>query len=101
MRRTPPEQLGARRFAFVDPRYEKMLFRYRARNWPQTLNSDEADRWNEFCRARLTTVTDATALTFADYFAQIARLRASPAMRPDQLALLDRLDAWGRELESR
>ena len=101
VRRTPPEQLGARKFAFADPRYDEMLFRYRARNWPQTLNSDEADRWNEFCRARLTTATDATALTFADYFAQIAQLRASPAMRPDQLALLDRLDAWGRELESR
>jgi len=101
VRRTPPEQLGVRKFAFVDPRYDEMLFRYRARNWPETLRPEEADCWNEFRRTRLTVQTEATALTFADYFAQIAQLRASPTIRTDQLALLDQLDAWGRELESR
>ena len=78
-----------------------MLFRYRARNWPDTLNADEADRWNEFRRERLTVHTEATALTLPDYFAEIAQLRAAPATRPDQFALLDRLEAWGRELEPR
>ena len=101
VRRTPPEQLGARKFSFIDPRYGEMLFRYRARNWPDTLNADEADRWNEFRRERLTVHTEATALTLPDYFAEIAQLRAAPATRPDQLALLDRLEAWGRELEPR
>ena len=96
VRRTPPEQLGTQRYAFVDPRYTELLFRYRARNWPQTLNAGEAERWNEFRRMRLTVQTDATALTLPDYFAEIAQLRASPAMRPDQLALLDQLEAWGR-----
>ena len=30
-----------------------MLFRYRARSYPQTLNADEAGRWREFCARRL------------------------------------------------
>ncbi|MFT3792161.1 MAG: exodeoxyribonuclease I [Rudaea sp.] len=99
VRRTPPEQLGARRFAFADPRYAELLFRYRARNWPQTLDIVEAQCWSDFCRTRLNTQTETTALTLPDYFAEIAQLRASPDMRPDHLALLDQLEAWGRKLE--
>lgn len=98
VRRTPPEQLGTQQFAFVDPRYTELLFRYRARNWPQTLNSDEAERWNEFRRMRLIVQTEATALTLPDYLAEIATLRAAPTTRPDQLALLDQLEAWGRAI---
>ncbi|MBS0584660.1 MAG: exodeoxyribonuclease I, partial [Proteobacteria bacterium] len=75
VRRTPPEQLGTQRFAFVDPRYAELLFRYRARNWPQTLSADEAERWNEFRRMRLIVQTEATALTLPDYLAEIAALR--------------------------
>ena len=98
VRRTPPEQLGAQRFAFADPRYTELLFRYRARNWPQTLDAVELDRWNDFRRTRLIVQTEATALTLPDYLAEIAQLRASPATRPDQLALLDQLEAWGSEI---
>jgi len=98
VRRTPPEQLGTRQFPFLDPRYSELLFRYRARNWPQTLSADEAERWNEFRRLRLIVQTEATALTLTDYFAEIAQLRTSPAVRPDQLALLDQLEAWGNDV---
>ncbi|HEX7916325.1 exodeoxyribonuclease I [Rudaea sp.] len=98
VRRTPPEQLGAQRFPFADPRYTELLFRYRARNWPQTLDAAELDRWNDFRRTRLIVQTEATALTLPDYLAEIAQLRASPAVRPDQLALLDQLEAWGNEV---
>ncbi len=96
VRRTPPEQLGTRPFVFVDPRYTELLFRYRARNWPQTLSADDAERWNEFRRMRLIVQTDATALTLPDYLAEIAALRTAPTTCPDQLALLDQLEAWGR-----
>ncbi|MBN8887987.1 MAG: exodeoxyribonuclease I [Rudaea sp.] len=99
--RTPPEQLGGRKFAFADPRYAELLFRYRARNWPQTLDAAETERWIDLRRTRLHTQTEATALTFADYFAAIAGLRAAPATQAAHLPLLDQLEAWGRELESR
>ena len=101
VRRTPPEQLGVRKFPFVDPRYQEMLFRYRARNWPDTLSADEMERWSEFRRTRLTMQTEATALTFSGYSAEISQLRAAPTTRPDQLAMLDQLEAWGHEQETR
>ena len=30
-----------------------MLFRYRARNYPQTLDYQESIKWREFCQQRL------------------------------------------------
>ena len=95
VRATPPEQLGRRSFPFRDPRYGELLFRYRARNWPDTLDAGEQARWEAFRLARLTRPTPLTARTLDDYFARIATLRQE---RPDQTALLDRLEAWGREL---
>jgi exodeoxyribonuclease-1 len=95
VRATPPEQLGRRSFPFRDPRYPELLFRYRARNWPQSLDADEQARWEAFRQARLTRPTALTARTLDDYFARIAVLRQE---RPEHTALLDQLEAWGHEL---
>ncbi|WP_426663664.1 exodeoxyribonuclease I [Rhodanobacter aciditrophus] len=97
VRATPPEQLATRAFPFRDPRYPELLFRYRARNWPETLDAEERARWEAFRRARLTRVTALTTLTLEDYFAMLATLRADPA-RQEKLALIDQLQAWGEEL---
>jgi len=97
VRATPPEQLGQRRFAFADARYAELLFRYRARNWPDTLDADEAARWNAFRERRLDTETPLTTLTREQYFATIAALRDAPEATPERNALLDALEQWGRE----
>lgn len=95
VRATPPEQLGAAGFSFRDPRCAELLFRYRARNWPLTLNLDEQQRWKTFCRQRLTRPTALTNLTLADYRATIDELRPR---HPDRQPLFDQLEAWGEEL---
>lgn len=97
VRGTPPEQLAARAFAFRDPRYAELLFRYRARNWPHTLDADERARWDAFRRERLNRATPLTGLTLDDYFARLDALRQDPAIA-DRRALLDQLTAWGHEL---
>jgi exodeoxyribonuclease-1 len=98
VRRASPAELATRAFAFKDERYTELLFRYRARNWPQSLSADELSAWEDFRRERLLTATDASALTLADYFEQIAQLRAQTATTSDQLAVLDQLEAWGHEI---
>ena len=98
VRRTPAAELGKCDFGFRDPRYAELLFRYRARNWPQTLTQDEHARWEEFCQARLTQSTPITHLTLDQYFAEIVAARANPATTGAQQALLDQLDAWGHEI---
>ncbi|MFC4821182.1 exodeoxyribonuclease I [Dokdonella ginsengisoli] len=99
VRETPPEQLGERVVPFRDSRYAELLFRYRARNWPDTLGAEERVRWEDFRRRRLETATPLTALTREDYLATIARLRADPALTPAQVPLLDALERWNVEID--
>ncbi|HET9835865.1 MAG TPA: exodeoxyribonuclease I, partial [Rhodanobacteraceae bacterium] len=97
VRGTPPEQLGGREFGFTDPKYDELLFRYRARNWPQTLAPEEHARWQAHCRDTLTKETPLTTLTLERYEMEIATLRAQTPPGEKQI-LLDRLQAWGNEL---
>ena len=41
------------RLAFEDARYDELLFRFRARNWPETLTDEEQQRWHDWRQARL------------------------------------------------
>ena len=53
LRRLTPEQLAKTSAGFDDSRLEELLFRYRARNFPTTLNDTEQLRWQEHRAARL------------------------------------------------
>ncbi|MDD2737635.1 MAG: exodeoxyribonuclease I [Methylomonas lenta] len=50
IRQLPPAQLAVFTTRFDDTRLPEMLFRYRARNYPETLNTEEQQRWREFCQ---------------------------------------------------
>ncbi|HLO95886.1 MAG TPA: exodeoxyribonuclease I, partial [Burkholderiaceae bacterium] len=47
------ERVAAGRIAFEDGRLEELLFRYRARNFPDSLGETEQARWQQHCAARL------------------------------------------------
>ena len=53
LRRMGPEQLAKASATFDDARLEELLFRYRARNFPASLNQAEAQRWEELRVSRL------------------------------------------------
>jgi len=98
VRETPPEELATRNFGFKDSRCAELLFRYRARNWPHTLGSEEQQRWEGFRRRQLETATALTPRTLEQYFADIAEYRADPNTTPEQQRVLDQLDQWGRTI---
>ncbi len=75
IRLMPPEQLAVSAFKFTDSRLPEMLFRYRARNYPETLNADELQRWNEFCVNRLTDRKPGGSMVLDDYFRRLDELR--------------------------
>jgi len=100
VRTTPPEQLGARVFGFRDARLSELLFRYRARNWPATLDPAEQARWDDYRRNRLADDSSLSETGFTRYFDRIATLRGEHSERPDLLALLEHLQDWGRELQA-
>ena len=53
VRLADPTQLARERWLFDDERLPELLFRYRARNFPDTLSPEEQERWRQFCRQRL------------------------------------------------
>ncbi|MBB1471906.1 exodeoxyribonuclease I [Luteimonas sp. MC1782] len=96
VRATPPAALGARDFGFQDPRLAELLFRYRARNWPEMLDDGERARWDDYRRRRLFDDAGLGEVNLAQFEAEIARLRAERAGNARDLGLLDQLEAWGR-----
>lgn len=95
VRGTPPHLLARATFAFRDPRLPELLFRYRARNWPDSLLPSERGTWDAYRTRRLLTDAGLSELTLAQYREEIARLRTTHADAPATLALLDQLAAWG------
>jgi exodeoxyribonuclease-1 len=53
LRALQPVELAHSRIGFDDDRLEEMLFRYRARNFPDSLSPDDAERWEAHRTARL------------------------------------------------
>ena len=53
LRTLPASDLADARTGFEDERLEEVFWRYRARNFPQTLSADEQQRWHAHCAARL------------------------------------------------
>lgn len=93
VRQCTPEALAGWQPDFADERLPELLFRYRARNWPESLDADEMRRWIDHCRACLEGAGGRLSLT--EYFARIDRLREEGAGHEE---LLDALAAWGEAI---
>ena len=96
-RHASPAELKEDSWYFEDDRLSELLFRYRARNWPETLSEDERMQWDEYRRERLIDNPDERSLTFERYFEAITRLKGDPA---NNVATLDALESYGRELKT-
>lgn len=97
LRRARPDELAGMPDEFDDPRVPEMLFRYRARNWPESLDDAERVRWDAFRGDRLLR-GEGGVLTFDAFMARIGELRVEPGADAGRLALLDQLEAYGRDL---
>jgi len=100
VRATPPQALGAKTFGFRDARLPELLFRYRARNWPDTLSAGERARWNDYRRQRLRDERSLSEYSFDTFRSEIAALRSCHAADGSKQVLLDHLEAWGHEVEA-
>ncbi|MNF42314.1 Exodeoxyribonuclease I [compost metagenome] len=76
VRRADPRRLAGENWPFDDPRLPELLFRYRARNFPETLSASEQSRWLEFCRNRLKSPEFGAPNTLASFFQALDELQA-------------------------
>jgi exodeoxyribonuclease-1 len=73
LRQCTPEQLANARPSFDDARLGELLWRYRARNYPQSLNADEAKTWQAH-RAACLMQGEGGALTIQALFDELDKL---------------------------
>jgi exodeoxyribonuclease-1 len=71
-----PAALAKERPRFADARLKELLFRYRARNFPDTLSEEEFETWQAHCAARLHG-GEGGALSLDAFFAQLEQLAQS------------------------
>ncbi|MBP7485558.1 MAG: exodeoxyribonuclease I, partial [Aquabacterium sp.] len=67
------QKLADRSPAFEDERLEELLFRYRARNFEDSLSEEEQERWHQHCSERLHQ-GQGGALSLAQFFERIDTL---------------------------
>ncbi|CAA0124229.1 Exodeoxyribonuclease I [BD1-7 clade bacterium] len=98
LRALPPEELAEQSSVFDDARLPEMVFRYRARNYPQTLSADERAQWQEYCAAVLDKPGTDKRLSY-DVFDSALAEAADTEQGAAQRALLDALAAWRQQLQ--
>ncbi|GGB98109.1 exodeoxyribonuclease I [Oxalicibacterium flavum] len=99
LRALSPERLAEARPAFADVRLEELVWRYRARNFPHTLDEEEQARWEEHRTARLFEGAGG-ARTMDDLFAQIDALSETADERAEAIlgALYDYAESIAPEI---
>ena len=99
VRNADPQHLKTLSLPFNDKRLAEMLFRYRARNWPESLAEDETEQWQQYRQQRLTIETTDKILTLPRYFEAIEACR-SEKLNQEQLQILTEIEAYGHQLEA-
>ena len=100
LRALSPEALASARTNFEDNRLETLFFRYRARNFFDSLAPEEQAAWRAHCAARLQTGLDG-ARTFEAFLAEIETLQeqAEDTGAEAQLEILEQLYAYADVLQ--
>ena len=91
VRESSAEDLASSTFPFEDPRLPEMLFRYRARNYPESLSPEELAQWEEFRFQRLTEPEAGSSICMEDYQELIETLVESGELSLPQCELMEQL----------
>ncbi|MFT3929797.1 MAG: exodeoxyribonuclease I [Spongiibacteraceae bacterium] len=93
------KQLATQTFVFEDERLPEILFRYRARNFPEMLSADEQAEWKEFCALRLTDKSAGASIVLDEFRRELQRLREQPDLADRQKAILRDLALYADAVE--
>jgi exodeoxyribonuclease-1 len=91
-----PAELARHSSRFDDVRLQELLFRYRARNFPEALSSEEQTLWYQFCRQRLSDGAFGAPNTLDQFEAGIQQLLVTAT--PAQQQLLQQWHEYGQGL---
>jgi exodeoxyribonuclease I len=98
VRAASPEQLSQESFSFEDRRLPEMLFRYRARNFPESLSAEEHAQWEEYRFQYLTDSEAGASICLEDYQSLIENLQSDSSLDVGKQTLLADLLEYGDQL---
>jgi len=90
-------ELAESDFDFKDKRLDEMLFRYKARNYPATLNEDEQARWSVHCSQKLL-APDSVYITFTQFFDRLNQLAQDDNRSSMDLSILEDLKYYAESI---
>jgi exodeoxyribonuclease-1 len=93
-----PEQLAAYSGKFESELLNKLLFQYRARNYPNLLDEQEMSLWQQHIESRLTKGNKKACLSLNEYFSNIEELSKQYQQYPDKVKILESLKRYANEL---
>ena len=99
VRMADPTQLAQAQWPFDDERLPELLFRYRARNFPDTLSADEQERWRLFCQKRLSVPEWGAPNTLESFVQTAAQLNVTAT--PFQKSVLNEWQEYVQVLRKR
>ena len=91
------EQLQGFDTVFDDKRVPEMLFRYRARNFPDSLGADEKSRWDEFRYSRITDLSYGSSVVYDQYHNRVCELLENET-DTQKVSILRQLQQYGEQL---
>ena len=98
VRTSTPDDLAAGKLPFTDARLPDLLFRYRARNWPESLSEKEKGFWAEFCHQRIHDTEGGGSIVMIDYLAELAELKTKDDLSDKDRNVLDALEEYAKQL---
>ena len=85
------------KYEILATRLRELVFRYQARNWPDSLDTSQQRRWDDYRRQRLRDDTLAEQ-SLAGFHAEVSALREHSGPGQAQ-TLLDALEDWARPFD--
>ena len=98
IRKTRPDKLADLQLNFDDERLAEMLFRYRARNYPETLSEQEHQQWNDYRHEKFSNPATSHR-TMNQFLAEIEAIQKAPDTIGSQLALLEDLLEYAKSIK--
>ena len=97
VRDASPAALATESWVFEDGRLPELLFRYRARNFPDSLSDEERDRWQGHCRDHL---LEQLGPGWQDFHTVLRDERSRPDLSEQQTAALQALADYAEKLQA-
>lgn len=94
----PVEDLAQLQLPFEDKRLAEMFFRFRARNYPQTLTPEEQTIWQEYRLNRLVDASAGASIVDDEFTRRIVSLRNDATLTAQQKGIVAALEVYRNEL---